>query len=135
MRVSMKDYAAQKNVTYEAVRQQVKRYKEELKGHIFVEGRTRFLDEFAVEFLDEKRNKSPVTVITNNYADELAAAKDEIEALKQAKAALEAENKRLLVELASTQKALIAEQAEVKKLLAPPEQAEKKGFFAKLFGG
>lgn len=61
--ISLKDYAAQKNVTYEAVRQQVNRYKDELDGHIIRDGRQQFLDEDAVAFLDAKREKNPVTIL------------------------------------------------------------------------
>lgn len=55
--ISLRDYAAQKGITYEAVRQQVVRYKDELEGHIIKDGRQQFLDEEAVSFLDAKRQK------------------------------------------------------------------------------
>ena len=48
--VSLKDYAEQKRVSYEAVRQQVIRYKKELGNHIIRDGRQQFLDEEAVAF-------------------------------------------------------------------------------------
>ena len=37
--------AKQNNISYEAVRKQVARYKDELKGHLIKEGRQQFLDE------------------------------------------------------------------------------------------
>ena len=53
--VSLKEYAKNKGVSYEAVRKQVNRYKDELKGHISKVNRTQYLDEEAVAFLDSKR--------------------------------------------------------------------------------
>ena len=64
--ISLREYAEQKKVTYEAVRQQVNRYREELSGHIIKDGRQQFLDEVAVAFLDERREKSPITIIQQN---------------------------------------------------------------------
>lgn len=82
--ISLKDYAKQHNVTYEAVRQQVNRYKEELEGHITKDGRQQFLDDEAVAFLDEKRQKNPVVVIQMDKDEQIAY--------------LERENKSLLKE-------------------------------------
>lgn len=137
MRVSLGDYARQKETTYEAVRKQVKRYEQELEGHIFKEGRTRFLDEYAVEFLEERRNKNPVTIINNNKADELAAAKEEIAELKAKISLLENKNDALTAALIDKGNRLDAAN---EKLLAlaeakQEEQPQHKGWFAKLFGG
>ena len=49
--ISIKDYAKNNRISYEAVRQQVKRYSAELAGHIVKDGRQQFLDEEAVLFL------------------------------------------------------------------------------------
>ena len=69
--VSLKAYAEQKRVSYEAVRQQVIRYKKELGNHIIHDGRQQFLDEEAVAFLDEKRQKNPVTVIQQDKNEQI----------------------------------------------------------------
>lgn len=61
--ISLKDYAKQKNISYEAVRKQVVRYKTELSEHIVMDGKQQFLDEEAVAFLDAKRQKNPVAII------------------------------------------------------------------------
>lgn len=88
--ISLKDYAKQNRISYEAVRQQVVRYKDDLEGHIIRDGRQQFLDEEAVAFLDARRQKNPVAIIQMD--------KDEtIEKLK--------ENERILL-------AKIAEQAD-----------------------
>ena len=80
------EYAKRHNVTYEAVRQQVVRYKKDLEGHITKKGNAQYLDDEAVKFLDEKRQDNPVVVIQ--------ADKDEtIERLER-------EKSNLLIELA-----------------------------------
>lgn len=43
MMISLKDYAKNKNVSYEAVRKQVNRYKTELEGHIHKVNRTQYM--------------------------------------------------------------------------------------------
>lgn len=87
--ISMKDLAKQNGVTYEAVRQQVKRYAKEIEGHIHLEGRTKFLDDYAVEFLENKRQANPVIVYEGNKDEQIAQ--------------LEAENKVLLLRLTEKQ--------------------------------
>lgn len=98
--ISLKDYAEQKNVSYEAVRQQVVRYKDELEGHVIRDGRQQFLDEDAVAFLDGKRQKNPVTIIQQsrderieelerekeNYLTQIAALSTRIAELSEWKA-------------------------------------------------
>lgn len=91
--ISIKDYAKQNNVTYEAVRQQIKRYREQLDDHIIQDGRTQYLDDIAVAFLDERRQKNPVVVYQ--------AEKDEqIEQLR-------CEKEELLIKLANQGEVLI----------------------------
>lgn len=79
--ISLRDYAAQKGISYEAVRQQVVRYKDELEGHIIKDGRQQFLDEEAVAFLDAKRQKNPVTIIQQSKDEELEMLRQQKEAL------------------------------------------------------
>lgn len=66
--LSFKDYAREYGVTYEAVRQQVKRYQSELEGHIHQQGRTQYLDDVAVAFLSEHRAK-PVMAVYDGASD------------------------------------------------------------------
>lgn len=81
MNISIKDFAKKHNISYEAVRKQIKRYNNELNGHILNEGRTQILDEFAQNFLENKRKTNPI-VIYDIEKDEL------IEQLKLEKEAL-----------------------------------------------
>ncbi len=118
--ISLKDYAKQSNISYEAVRQQVNRYRDELVQHIVKDGRQQFLDEMAVEFLDSKRDKNPVVVIQQDKDDLITS--------------LESENKGLLIKVADLQERLIQEKderlmlaekvAKVELLEASKEKAE-----------
>lgn len=97
--ISMKDYAEQKGISYEAVRRSVNRYKEELEGHIVVQNRTKFLDDEAVAFLDSKRQQSPIVIINQDKNEELERLRNEKEAL--------------LIKIAELQDALLQEKDKV----------------------
>ena len=101
--ITLRDYAKQNNISYEAVRKQVVRYQDELAGHLIKDGRQQFLDEEAVAFLDAKRQKNPVAIIQM----------DKNEQIEQ----LENENKQLLLKLATVQDALLAEKEKTRQLL------------------
>ena len=100
--VSLKEYAKNKGVSYEAVRKQVNRYKDELKGHITKVNRTQYLDEEAVAFLDSKRAESPIIIMESGKDEEIQR--------------LEMENKALLLKVAELQEALLKEKDQVKLL-------------------
>lgn len=100
--ISLKDYAKQKNITYEAVRKQVNRFRNELNGHIHFVGRTQYLDNDAICFLDERRKQNPVVVLQTDKDDEIQR--------------LYNENKALLLKVAELQESLIRENEEVKAL-------------------
>ena len=91
--ISLKEYAKNNHISYEAVRQQVVRYAEELGEHIVKDGRQQFLDEEAVAFLDGKRQKNPVVIYQANKDEEIER--------------LENQNKELLIEIANLQKQLL----------------------------
>ena len=79
--MSMKDYAQNNNITYEAVRKQVARYREDLEGHITKDGRQQFLDEFAISFLDERRQKNPIVIYQQSKDEAIEALRADKEAL------------------------------------------------------
>lgn len=118
--VSLKEYAKNKGVSYEAVRKQVNRYKDELKGHISKVNRTQYLDEEAVAFLDSKRAENPIIIMESGKDEEIQR--------------LEMENKALLLKVAELQEALLKEKDQVKLLQnekielleAKNQKAEKK---------
>lgn len=100
--VSLKEYAKSKNISYEAVRKQVQRYKKELEGHIQKVNRTQYLDEEAVNLLDSKRAENPIVILESGKDEELQR--------------LESENKMLLLKIAELQEALLQEKDQVKIL-------------------
>lgn len=79
--VSIAEYAKQKQVSYQAVNQQIKRYQKELKGHIHKQGKARFLDDEAVEFLNQKRKENPVTVVQEGRTERITELEDQVKVL------------------------------------------------------
>lgn len=77
--ITLKDYAKQHNVTYEAIRSQVNRYREQLGDHIIQDGRQQFLDDYAVAFLDERRQKNPVVVHQQSKDEAYEQVRQELE--------------------------------------------------------
>ena len=113
--ISIREYAKSKNVSYEAIRKQINRYKNELEGHISKVGRTQFLDDEAISFLDGKRAENPIIIMEADKDEELAMLRDE--------------NKKLLLKLTEVQEALLKAKdqtllAEQQKLLL--EDKEKQ---------
>ena len=120
--MSLKDYAKKNNVTYEAVRQQVVRYAEELGNHLIKDGRQQFLDEEAVIFLDSKRQKNPVSIIQTNKDEEIEALRREKEELL-IKIAVQADNIAELAQWKAEHALAIAEAGQKQLLL---EERTKK---------
>ena len=87
--ITIKDYAKQKGVSYEAIRKQIKRYEDELEGHLVKQNRVLMLDDEAVRFLDGKRSENPVIVYEQNKDEELEQ--------------LRHENKMLLIQMNTVQ--------------------------------
>ena len=75
--ITINDYAKQKGVSYEAIRKQIKRYEEELEGHLVKQNRFLMLDDEAVQFLDSKRSENPVIVYEQNKDEELEQLRHE----------------------------------------------------------
>lgn len=100
--VSIREYAQNKGVSYEAIRKQVNRYRNDLDGHISKINRTQYLDEIAVEFLDSKRSENPIVVMETERDEEIKR--------------LESENRALIVKVAELQDALLKEKDLVKLL-------------------
>ena len=99
---TIKEYAKNNGVTYEAIRKQIKTYELELREHIMKNGRTQYLDDFAVDFLNKKRANNTIIV----------AQADKDEEIKR----LENENKALLLKVAELQDQLLKEKDSVKAL-------------------
>lgn len=62
MNTDIKTYAKQKGVSTQAVYKQIKNHEKELKGHIFKESGKKWLDEYAIDYLDRQSQQSAVAV-------------------------------------------------------------------------
>lgn len=81
--ITLRDYAKQKGITYEAVRRQVNRYNPELTGHISIRNRTQYLDDWAVEFLSERRRQSPIVIVNEDRQEEIEQLKQQVAELQE----------------------------------------------------
>lgn len=79
---TIRDYARDHRVSYEAIRSQISRCKGDLDGHIVTKGRTKYLDDFAVEFLNSRRKDDPVSVVALDRSELVDSLRDQIDALK-----------------------------------------------------
>ena len=79
---TIREYARDHHVSYEAIRKQIARYRKDLEGHITTKRQTKYLDDFAVSFLDDRRRENPVVVFNQERSDEVALLKNQVEALK-----------------------------------------------------
>ena len=115
--ISLKDYAREAGVTYEAVRQQVKRYQNDLEGHIHLQGRTQFLDDAGVAILDSHRPPKPIAIYEAGYDRELRLKEQEVKNLED-------ELDKLKDELIATQKRLLLSEGAQAKLEAAEQQQQ-----------
>ena len=76
--ITLKEYANTRGISYEAVRQSLKRHGEELTGHTYKNGRATCLDDYAVEILDKYR--TPKTMRVN--AEEIESNKEYVSELQ-----------------------------------------------------
>ena len=99
---TIREYAEARGVSCEIVRRQVAKYRSELREHISKKGRTQFLDDYAVEFLDEHRQGKPVAVSDPETGRELDRLREE--------------NAQLLRTVTALQQQLLDERARVLQL-------------------
>ena len=102
--ISIRDYAKQHGISYEAVRKQIKRFNAELSNHITTVGKKMYLDNVAVAFLDDRRQNNPVFISQQSESEQINDLKLQIDALKN--------------ELMTTQKRVIELQSENQLMLA-----------------
>lgn len=106
--LTIKEYAKSRSISYEAVRQSIKRHKSELADHISKQGKTQYLDDTAVVILDKYRTKGNITVFES--VEDQAATIDQlknqiillqnqiIELQQESRAGIEARSKLELIE-------------------------------------
>ena len=112
--MTIKQFAESQNVTYEAVRKQIVSYGEDLKDHIIRNGRTQYLDEWAVEFLTKRRKENPVILLSQEKDETIEFLKSQVETLRVQ--LMTAQN-----ELLKEKDRIIELQDEVKEMNVKPE--------------
>ena len=80
--MTLKQYADSRNVSYEAVRRQVVKYRKEIADHIIRKDGVQYLDQDAIAFLSEKRRASPLVVVHETNTEKITELEAEIETLK-----------------------------------------------------
>lgn len=120
--ISIRDYATKHNVTYEAVRKQIQRYEKELDGHIIKENNLRYLDEFAEEYITEKRRKSIITITNEVRNEELEELRKQVESMKL----LLMEHQDKIIKLQDERIGLIEKSAKADLLIETNKEKEKE---------
>ena len=105
--MTLKQFAEDQGISYEAVRRAVKRHEDKLTGHVIENDGVRYLDEEAVRILKERRRESPIIVQTMDQGEEIRELRAQIESLRAQ--LMQAQN-----ELLSSKDRIIALQDEVK---------------------
>lgn len=94
--VSIKEYAKTKGVTVQAVYKQLKTHEKELENHIETVKGIRYLDDFAVDYLNSKSDNSPAAVVSENKDLIIEELKQNIQILLNEKSGLEKQLREVL---------------------------------------
>lgn len=135
MQITLRDFAKENGVSYEAVRQQVNRYAAELEGHIHKQGRTQYLDDVAVSFLNSKRAQNPMIVYDKDRDEELQELRGKVNALQEkviAAQELALASQGALVEAQAARMALAAAEDQRDQMAAAAEKAHQEAAEARL---
>lgn len=141
--ITIREYAKQNKVSYEAVRQRIVRLGDIITPHIFIENGVKVIDDEGVELLKTGGQKVPVIVYTEEVQAELNEARDKIAELNEARLkdlenikelqerfiAMSEELSKLKVEqakLESTNKALLEDNERSKRDLQSITEAKVK---------
>ena len=114
--ITIRDYAKSRNISYEAVRQSIKRHKDELSDLISKQGKTQYLTDAAVEILDRYRLKGKVSVY-DRTADDTSTDTDTVDLLKNQIIVLQ----QRIIELQAESKIGIEAQAKLQLIEADKE--------------
>lgn len=87
---TIKQLSKELNCSYEAIRKHTKRYDKELREHVYYVGKTLHLDDYACDFIKNKRVENPVVVQTIERDEQIEALKEQV-TLLQAKIVEQAE--------------------------------------------
>lgn len=117
-----RQFAAEQGVSYEAIRKQLIRYSAELEGHIVRKGRVKLLDQYAVDFLSNRRRENPVILQSQDKSAEIQELRQQIDTLKNA--LLESQQK--VIALHEAEAAAIESKARYTALIEMHDQTENK---------
>lgn len=127
--MTLKQFADDQGISYEAVRRAVKRHGDKLTGHIIENDGIRYLDEEAVKILKERRRESPIVVQTMDQGEEIRELTAQIESLRAQ--LMQAQNELLsgkdrIIALQDELKAGIEDRAKYQLLLTDNEEQKRK---------
>ena len=117
--ITVKEFAKSQHRTVQAVYQSINRYKVQLQDHIKKVGRTSYLDDEAVAFLESKREQNPVVVYQQDKDEELETLRKNADVMK-------AQIAKLLEEASKSKDEYTALLEEKHKLELLPAETEKK---------
>lgn len=111
---TMKQYADECGISYESVRRKVVKYKNELEGHIHVDHRVTFLDDFAISFLNEHRKFETIVIQEENLETmrEVEELREKVEQLQRQLLS----SKDLVIQLQQENNNYLLESAELKAI-------------------
>ena len=76
------DIAKDQKVSYQAIRKLILKYQDQLEGHIITKSRVRYLDQWATDFIIQKRRNSPLVVVSDDKSATIEKLEAENESLK-----------------------------------------------------
>lgn len=124
--MTIREYAKSIGVSYESVRKKVRQYESELEGHITVNHRTTFIDEFAMDFLNEHRRVDTVQIFERSEEEKellrkLSEAQEQVISLQNVIISLTDEKNGLLLDIAES-KRILSDQERLKEDLSRKEE-------------
>lgn len=141
--ITVKEYAEARGKSVQAVYKamKAKKNKDRLQGHIErIEGK-QWLDDTAVQILDESRSDSPVVYVEDNRAEQVEQYREEVEKYKNLVIELQRQLLEKQEQLSSiTEQAHLLEskeqerQREIERLQEDLEREQNKTWWAKLWG-
>lgn len=120
--VTLRQFAQEKKITYEAVRKQVVKYADELGDHIVTMDGVKYLDDFAQTFLSERRRMSPIVVKIEESQADNDEYQAQIDALKTQ--LLQAQQK--VIQLQDEARAGIEDKIKYQLLIEDHEEQKKR---------
>lgn len=127
-KMTFQEFANLEGITYEAVRRRVLKFQDELTEHIIQQGNVKYLDEYAINYLQENSRKSSSPELQPLIAAqrELAVLQHENERLKQEQECLKQENAKLQKTCDEWKNACADLEKEKQRYIAELASAEQK---------